>query len=192
MKQVFIIHGFGGNSEGGWLPWLVRELNNDTISAVSIPMPSPDYPVVKEWIDGISSWIGKPNENIFLVGHSLGVSAVLRYLESLEEDEQIGGVLLVAGFVAPLEVENSQSVFRDIDSFVVPPFDFEKIKRTVKKSIVLHGEKDAIVPISFGEELAEKLDSIFLRVENGTHWSQKTEPICYELPEALQALKKML
>jgi len=26
MKRVFIIHGWGGNPEEGWLPWLKKEL----------------------------------------------------------------------------------------------------------------------------------------------------------------------
>jgi predicted alpha/beta hydrolase family esterase len=192
MRQVFIVHGFGGHSQGGWFPWLVRKLNQDAVSAVSIPMPTPEYPVPKEWVEGISSWVGKPNKDIFLVGHSLGASAVLRYLESLKEDEQIGGVLLVASFALPLEAENPNSVFRQIDPFVALSFDFEKIKRTAKKFVVLHGEKDAIVPISFGQDLSEKLDADFIRVENGTHWSQKTPPICYELPEAHEALFRMM
>ncbi len=38
--------------------------------------------------------IGNPDNETYLVGHSLGSPTILRYLESLQDDQMIGGGLL--------------------------------------------------------------------------------------------------
>jgi len=91
MKKVFIVHGFGGEPNGGWRPWLMGELAKKDIYACALPMPTPEEPKKEEWVKAITDAIKIPNEEIFLVGHSLGVPAILHYLENLVAG---GGVLV--------------------------------------------------------------------------------------------------
>ncbi|MES2315463.1 MAG: alpha/beta hydrolase [Patescibacteria group bacterium] len=191
MKKVYIIHGFGGVPNGGWFPWLMRELAKESIFACSLPMPNTNNPNVTEWVEAIGSYIGEPSKDTIIVGHSLGVPAILRYLESLKSGTSIGGILLVSGFIEPLETENPKSEFRKIDNFVNPPINFEKIKNISHEAIVLHGAKDLIVPFYHAEKISKGLECKLIKIENGDHFSQKIEPICYELPEVLEALNEM-
>jgi len=46
MKKVFIIHGFEGEPNGGWRPWLMRELAKFDVYASALPMPTPEKPIV--------------------------------------------------------------------------------------------------------------------------------------------------
>ncbi len=188
MKKVFIVHGFGGIPNGGWFPWLMKELAKKGVPVCSLLMPHTNDPVVSEWVDHISSNVVGEEENAILLGHSLGVPAILRYLESLPEGRRIGGVVLVSGFIEPLDTEDPNSAFRKIDAFAVPEINFEKIKDIPKSAVILHGSEDKLVPFSHAERIAKGLNCKLVRIEGGTHFSQITEPICYELPEVLEAV----
>jgi hypothetical protein len=127
MKKVFIVHGFNGEPNGGWRPWLMGELAKKEIYACALPMPSPESPIKEEWVRTISESIKNPNEEIFLVGHSLGVPAILRYLETLKEDQRINGAFLVSG---PLNIIPKDG-YQNVNKFLDTPFDFEYIKKFV-------------------------------------------------------------
>lgn len=190
MKKVFIIHGFGGVPNGGWFPWLMGKLAKENIFACSLPMPNPANPVASEWINTMQSYL-EANEEIILVGHSLGGTAVLRYLESLNSGVKIGGVVLVAPVSEKLEVADPTSDFRKIDNFFNSEFDLEKIKNAVNKITIIHGKKDQFVPFEHSEKISKGLGCELITVENGDHFSQKSEPICYELPQALDSILKI-
>ena len=104
MKKVFIVHGFEGKPNGGWRPWLMGELEKLDIYACALAMPNPYFPKCGEWISEISRHIKEADENIFLIGHSLGVPAILRYLETTSFSKKFGGVFLVSG---PCEKEEN-------------------------------------------------------------------------------------
>ncbi len=192
MKKVFIVHGFCGIPNGGWFPWLMKELAKQNVFACSLPMPNANDSDVSEWIKTIKNCVGRPSDEILLLGHSLGVLAILRYLESLSSQDSIGGVLLVSCFIGSLDTENPRSEFRMIDSFVVPPINFERIRNIPKQSFVLHGSNDPIVPFTHAEKISKGMRCKLIKIEGGDHFSQRTEPVCYELPEALKILEQMI
>lgn len=80
MKKIFIIHGLSGSPNGGWRPWLMSELEKKDLYACALAMPSPDTPTVEEWCKEIDRHI-YPEDEVYLIGHSLGATAILRYLE---------------------------------------------------------------------------------------------------------------
>jgi len=193
MKKIFIVHGFGGIPNGGWIPWLMAELAKKKISACALPMPNSKKPVVSKWIEEISHAVdNSPEDEIFLVGHSLGATAVLKYLEFLKENKKISGAILVSGLISPLEPENQNSIYRAIDSFVVSNVNFEEVKNKSEKFIVLHSTDDPAVPFSHAEVISKALDCKLVKVEKGGHFFILSEPICYELPELLKILEEVL
>lgn len=183
MKKVFIIHGFESKPNGGWRPWLEGELAQADIYACSLPMPSPNKPIVSEWVDMISETIKEPNENIFLVGHSLGVPAILRYLETLSLNKRIGGALLVSGPLHPTE----EKEYKVINNFLVPPFNFPHIRDVCKEFIVLHGDNDPIVNIKEAEDLSYDLSCKLIIISDGKHLSGHEG--WYKFPQLLKAIK---
>ncbi len=192
MKKVFIVHGFGGIPNGGWIPWLMEELAKKKIYACALPMPESKKPVVVKWIEEISFAVdNSPEDEIFIVGHSLGATAVLKYLENIKTNKKVSGVVLVSGLISPLESENEKSVYRAIDSFVVPQINFEQIKTKSEKFIVLHSTDDPAVPFSHAEIISNNLDCELVKVEKGGHFFILAEPICYQLPELLDIVLKI-
>src|ERR1035437_9151304 len=106
MNKFYLIHGFEAWPNGGWRPWLMRELYKVKIFAMALEMPNPKAPKMTEWVEKIKEEVGEPNLDKYLVGHSLGVPAILRYLESLPEGSKIDGAFLVSGPIEKLEVSN--------------------------------------------------------------------------------------
>lgn len=186
MKKVFIIHGFNGEPNGSWKSWLMWELGKKKIYACALPMPTPDKPKKDEWIKKITEEIGNPNEEIFLVGHSLGVPAILRYLETLPEGIKISGAVLVAG---PIHVLSSER-HKIIGHFMDTPFDFKHIKSVCKNFVVIHGDDDTTVLFKHAIELSKNLSCELIPVPGGKHLSRSSG--WYELPEALESLEKMM
>lgn len=182
-----MIHGFNGEPNGGWRPWLMGELfkYNNTY-ACALPMPNPSNPVKEEWISAISQAVENPSEEIFLVGHSLGVSAILRYLESLPKGSKIGGVVLVSAFIKDIPGER----YEKVNKFLEGSFNFDYIKNVCENFVIINGEDDSIVPISDAEELSSKLSCQLIRIPNGKHLNEHSG--FYQLPEALDSLIKMM
>ena len=183
MKKVFIIHGFEGHPNGGWRPWLMGELEKQDIYACALSMPTPDDPICSEWTKEISSHIEKnADDEIYLVGHSLGAPAILRYLES-ERVKPIIGAVLVSG---PSEKTNNKK----IDGFLKGGFNFEKIKSTCKQFSIIHGNDDQIVPLDNAKFLSNNLNGELVIVQNGGHLNGSAG--WYKLPQCLEVLKIMM
>lgn len=183
MKKVFIVHGFEGSPNGGWRPWLMAELEKQNIYACALAMPSPANPVSEEWVDEISRHIERnANDGCYLVGHSLGVPAILRYLESVSA-RLVSGAVLVSG-------PSEKNSIRKIDNFFEKSFDFGKVRSNCKGFSVIQGDNDPYVPLDNGKFLSQKLDCELIVVANGGHLNGSAG--WFELPQCLAALQKMM
>ncbi len=187
MKKVFMVHGFGREPNGGWRPWLMGKLARIDVWAFSLAMPTPREPKKDEWVAEISRSIGLPNEDTFLIGHSLGVPAILNYVESLPVNSKIGGLVLVSGII---NVIPEKDKYIPINHFFDKKFDYEKIKKICKNFIIIHGDNDANVPFVQAKELANNLSCDLIPVKNGGHLNGNSG--WYELPEAFDSLLKMM
>lgn len=159
------------------------ELEKRDVYACALPMPTPENPICNEWIEEISRHVERNSEDeIYLVGHSLGAPAILRYLEKPQE-KSITGTVLVSG---PSEKNNN----RKIDSFLDKNFDFEKIKVNCKKFAVIHGDNDSNVPLDNAKFLSQKLSGELVVILNGGHLNGSAG--WFKLPQCLEALERMM
>ena len=71
-RRVFIVHGFEGNPHGNWFDWLAAQARACGVQAGALAMPNPGNPTVQSWQFTLDQHIGKPDENAFLVGPSVG------------------------------------------------------------------------------------------------------------------------
>lgn len=176
---------------GGFRPWLMAELYKHEVYACALPMPDPYNPKKEAWVQAISNAVNTFTEDeIVLVGHSLGVPAILRYLETRKENQKIGGAVLISGPCSLLDIDNKESKLRRIDNFLDTPFNFEDIKQKSKNFVVIHGDNDPKVPFSHAEELSKNLNCKLISIPNGKHLGNSDG--CHELPEALEGINEML
>jgi uncharacterized protein len=189
MKRVFIIHGWSGYPEEGWFPWLKTELEKRGFE-VSVPaMPDTNRPKMENWIPFLGELIGAPDQNTFFVGHSIGCQAVLRFLETLPEDAQIGGAVFVAGWYNMRNLDNEKEV-RIAGPWVNTPRDDEKIKKILNgKAVAIFSDNDQwVLPENQNSWRAKAGAEIVIEHAKG-HFSGNDG--ITELPSALEALLKI-
>ncbi len=182
MKEVFIVHGYKGWPNGGWRTWLMGELEKKEIYACALPMPKTEDPVCEEWIEEIARVVEQnKNNEIYLVGHSLGSTAILRFLQTTEA-KNIKGVVLVSGPIKSVGNGN-------INNFLDKPFDFEKIKKSADHFLVIHGDNDDRVPFEHAQILSKELACELVAVEDGGHLNGSSG--WKTLPQVLKGLEEI-
>lgn len=179
MKKVIIIHGYKSYPQDCWFPWLKKELVKRGLGVHVSRLPNPERPKMKGWVAAIKKIVGKPDEQTYLVGHSLGVIAILRYLETLSKAEKIGGVISVGGRV----IKNPQRTATA--SFFQTPVRWNEIKKKSKKFTVIHSANDDVVPIINGKTFAKKLKAKLV-IENKGHFTREEK--VFKLPSVLKSI----
>lgn len=177
-KRAFLIHGWQGNPNVYWFPWLKDELAKRGYEVFVPAMPNPHTPQASEWVSCISDAIGTPTSSDYLVGHSLGVIAILRYLEQLAPGQEIGGAVFVAGFSYDLGIEEHKSFF-------TAPVNWDKVNEHCRKFIALHSDDDPYISMAHGVVFREKADAELVVVHGMGHFA------VMQLPEALDAVLKL-
>ena len=188
-KHVFIIHGWDGDPEEGWFPWLKRELKARGFLATALAMPNPRRPIIDEWVGAIRKAVGAANRDIFLVGHSIGAQAILRYIESLPDDQRIGGAVFIAGWVtltsAAYEQEGDEETARP---WLETPINWERVKQHAGGFTAIFSDGDPFVLIADVEIFKQKLGADIIIAHGKSHFSGSDGVV--ELPKALEAILK--
>jgi predicted alpha/beta hydrolase family esterase len=159
------------------------ELLAHKVPAETVRMPNTDFPKADEWVAAIRKAVGTPDEDVYLVGHSLGCMAILRYLESLSGGEKIGGILFVSGFSRSIGISY-------MDDFFAEPLNYDLIASRVDKKIFFQSDDDPYVPMSEGKNLEEKLGGTLNILEGAGHVTQSSGFSAFTA--GLEALREMM
>jgi len=183
--NAFIIHGIEGHPEENWFPWLKEELDRLNINTLVPHFPNSNNPRLNEWLDFFKKYENNIDENSILIGHSLGVSFILNFLE--KNNKKIKAAFFIGGSTGKL----NNPVFDDRNyTFTQKDFDFEKIKNNCKKFFIYSSDNDPCVPLEKGKELTENLDSELIIVNNAGHFN--AEAGYTEFPLLLEDIKKVV
>jgi len=187
-KKVYIIHGWGGNSNERWLAWLGGQLENKGYEVTIPDMPNTETPRIEEWVGYLQKLILNPDEDTFFVGHSIGCQAIIRYLEKLE-NAKVGGVVFVAGWfdLTGLESDEEKEIAKP---WLEIPINFEKVKNTASSFTVILSDNDPYVPLTETKEIFEKKLGAKVIVEKNKGHFTKDDDI-FELPEVVQSIEKL-
>jgi len=196
MKKCIIVHGWGGTAGMGWHGWLKTELESRGWEVICPQMPGKDMPNIFLWTEKLRETVGVPDENTYLVGHSIGCQTIIRYLETI--DQKIGGVVFVAPFITHidnlLDSERAQK-YKDIvkgidDDWAETPIDVAKVNSVINKNVAIFSDNDSRVKIENKEIFEKKFNSKTILLHNMNHFSPITDN-CLELPEALDEILKL-
>jgi predicted alpha/beta hydrolase family esterase len=181
MKQVVIVHGYKARPETNWKPWLKAKLEDNGFRVEVPAMPNTEHPVASEWSAKLLETVGQPTANTYLVGHSLGGITILRYLESLGENQSIGGCVLVAGFGEKFEKYQGGH-----DSFFDHELDWRKIKAHCPRFIAIHSDDDPGVDPKQLELFKQKLDAKTIMMHGMGHFASADN--VFEVPVVFEEL----
>lgn len=189
-KRAFIIHGWGGNPEEGWFPWLKQQLEEKGFEVIVPKLPDADKPRIEKWIPALAKAVGAVDENTFFVGHSSGCQAILRFLETLAERTKIGGAVFVAGYISSLTGLESESEWPNIKKYWLgTPIDFKKINSHLPKSIAILSDNDPYVPLGNQDDFRERLSSEIIVEHNMGHFGESNG--VFKLPIVLELILKI-
>jgi predicted alpha/beta hydrolase family esterase len=190
--RAFIIHGYHSFPEEAWLPWLKAELERRGYEAFLPAMPHPDRPTIPEWIGVIAKLVGEPDDQTVLVGHSLGVQAVLRYVETLgQAGKSVGKTVLVAGNF-PTGMSAAEADERTGGDAVLRPWltggvDPKKVQVAMGKCTVILSDDDPYIPCERAKaSFAGNLDAKIIVEKGKGHFNEDDQ--LTELPSVLSAV----
>lgn len=166
VNNFIFIHSTGGHPEECWYPWLEKKIVEKGFDVFIPQFPTPEGQTLDNWMDIFKPYLKEMDENTIIIGRSIGVPFILRVLEKLYKP--IKASFLVAGFCSDLHMDEFKPY---VDSFIEQPFDWKKIKKNAGKLYIYHSEDDTIVDIYYGKELAEKLQSELILIEEGGHFN---------------------
>jgi len=188
MKRVFLIHGWEGDPENCWFPWLKRNLEEKGFEVHSPAMPNSDEPKIEPWVSKLSEIVGTSDKDTYLIGHSIGCQAIMRYIQTLPEETKIGGSIFVAGFFNLPNLEDQEE--KDIAKpWLENPIDTEKIKSISSNIIAIFSDNDPDVPLSDSKIFKERLDAKIIIEKGKGHFSDDAGVT--ELPVVLDELLRI-
>ena len=180
-QKVILVHGYKTTPNGSWFPWLMGELKKVAVYACALDMPTPAVPLRDEWVAEIARTVDRhAGSELYLVGHSLGVAAILDYLQDAK-GTPVTGVVLVSGRIEPSTNLATVGFYQD--------FDFEKIKNMCGGFSVIHAIDDDMVSYENGINLAKGLGVELVTLKEGKHLTGSQG--VFTLPSALEALIKL-
>jgi hypothetical protein len=145
-------------------------------------------PKIDKWVPFLSKLIGEPDENSYLIGHSIGCQTVLRYLETLE-DKKIGGAVLVAGWLMRLTGDLSKEEIAIARPWIETPIDYQKVKRSCPSIVAIFSDNDPYVYIDNKKLFEERLGATTVVEHQKGHFSGSDGVT--ELPSALNSVLEM-
>lgn len=188
-KRAFIVHGWDGYPEEGWFPWLKHELETRGFKVHIPAMPDPRRPIIYAWVSRISAEVGIPDDQTFIIGHSIGAQAILRYLQTLGPTQRIGGVVFVAGWItltsAAYEQTGDEETARP---WLETPIDYGRVKLHVDHFSAIFSDNDPFVPLINIEAFRQKLNAE-IAIEHGKGHFSGSDGVT-ELPIARDAVLK--
>jgi predicted alpha/beta hydrolase family esterase len=188
MKQVFVIHGgtdfkryedfindlktkeidLNRANRQDWKSHL-NEYLGEGYEIIFPRMPNSQNAKYAEWKIWFERHFPFVQDDIILIGHSLGALFLVRYLSENNFPKKIKAVLLVA---APNDMDDAQGRWE----FGVPK-EFSKLTAQGGKIIFYHSKDDKIVPFSELAKYQNLLPSATYRIfEDRGHFNQETFP----------------
>jgi fermentation-respiration switch protein FrsA (DUF1100 family) len=126
------------------------------------------------YLDGLAAWDylvekeGIPPESIVLHGHSIGAAVVVE----VALKRSVKSVILESAFTSTRDMAKTMPLFFIFSSLVPSNYNnLDKVTRLSVPALIVHGDRDEIVPFSMGERLfaAAPEPKHFLRLEGAGH-----------------------
>lgn len=192
-QQIFVIHGgdtFNTNQEylsslekfeanleklqkKGWKDSLSESLGSD-YDVYLVKMPNAFNAKYKEWKLWFEKYLPLLNDNLILIGHSLGAIFLAKYLSEETISRKIKATFLVS---APFDKDD---IGRD-DIRKLPEFAIEKpltkLAEQTGELYMYHSKDDPVVFYSEFERYSEQLPNAHMKsFEDRQHFNQETFP----------------
>lgn len=145
MKNVVLVHGWGGSPQRDWFPWSRLEISKLGFNVIVPEMPDTENPRIDSWVSTLVSLNINPLDQNIFIGHSIGCQTILRFLEKKNLNFKIDKLVLIAPWwFLNLKSKEEKGIAKSwLETFV----DFEKIQAKSEKIICVFSDNDPVVPL---------------------------------------------
>ena len=184
MKTTYLIHGWGGSSEGGWFDWLKAELPKKGFNVGAFDMPDTDNPKIESWVKYMEEKIPfeELDKDTYFIGHSVGCQTIMRYLEKFPKQKQIGGCVFVAGWFDLINLEPEE--IEIAHPWINTKIDFSRITRHTNNILAIFSDNDPYVHLDEAKKFKENLGAQIIIKKNQEHFDSVEK-----IPEILKFIK---
>ncbi|WP_459348612.1 RBBP9/YdeN family alpha/beta hydrolase [Arthrobacter halodurans] len=146
-----MVHGYTADPHRHWFPWLTNQLASRGVQVQAVVLPNPTAPDPRAWLGAFAAALATPDDDTWVIAHSLGAITAFGHLATLPLPWSLGGLVAVSGFTDPLPG------LPELDGFVSSGVDFQPIVANVARRIVVRSDNDTTVPPSATDALAKRL-----------------------------------
>lgn len=160
-KRVLFVHGGGQGAyeEDRKLAANLRDALGAAYDLQYPKMPDEDSPVYEVWRDRIAKELATLDDEVILVGHSLGASTLLKYLSEEKAEKPVAGLFLIAPPYWGTEDW-------EVDEYALQA-DFASKLPEELPVFFYHSRDDEVVPFAHLARYAEKLPRATIREFDG-------------------------
>ena len=152
-------------------------------------LPDTNYPRINDWVAELGRQIGTPDAETFLVGHSMGCQAIIRYLGTI--NVCVGGILLIAAFVSIREGAITDDNDKEMMAkWTDTPIDWQNAKAKSGPSVVVLSDNDPYIDVGNAAIFTERLGARTMVIPKAGHFTKRDGYA--ELHLALNELLKMI
>jgi len=144
MKRVYIIHGWGLDSNMPWIKWLESELNKrKNVEVHTLDMPNTESPKIEEWVGYLKTKVGIIDDTTYFIGHSIGCQTIMRFLEKLPKSEHIKGCAFVAPWFDIINLEDDEVAIAH--PWMNSKINFERLEQHTGNFLAIFSNNDPYV-----------------------------------------------
>lgn len=188
MKNVYIIHSWGGSPNEQLHKWLKHELQKKRYEIIAPEMPNPEHPIINDWVNKLTEVVNNPHKDVILVGHSIGCQTILRYLEKLNTLDRVGGVVLIAPWLTLKNLESDEE-WLIAKPWIETSISFASVIKHTPKITAIFSDNDPFVPFENKKLFEQKFGAESIIEHKKGHFTE--EDGVFELPSALEAILKI-
>jgi len=179
MKKIILVHGWGGDSsDEGWFGYLRKELEEKGFEVKAWDMPNTNYPRIGEWVNFLKEKLPNPDKDTYFIGHSIGCQTIMRYLEALDENKEVGGCVFVAGWFNLLEETYENDEEREIAKpWIEKKINYEKVKSHTNNFTAIFSDNDPFVPLVDIDLFKERLGAKTILESDKGHFDNSEYPV---------------
>ncbi|MGI0141549.1 MAG: RBBP9/YdeN family alpha/beta hydrolase [Candidatus Micrarchaeales archaeon] len=179
--RIIVVHGWMGTPTTDWMPWIKKMLTGKGVKVIVPKMPDTEHPNIDAWLSHLSKTIGKPDSNTFLIGHSIGGNAILRYIQALPVGQKIGGAIIVASWINRRKGRFASKARRQMMlPWFKEPIYWNKILKHTRNFIAVYSDNDPYVPRSAAQLLQKRLGAKVVIAHYKWHFNMSKYPIILE------------
>ena len=153
-------------------------------------MPDANHPKIETLVPYLAKQGGKPDKETFFVGHSIGCQTILRYLAAAPKGTEIGGIVLVAGWLhlTPQSIKEKKAMMI-AQPWLETPIAYERVKACTKNIVAVFSDNDPYVPLDDAKIFEQQLTARSILEKKKGHLGG--EDSIMELPCVKEALLQM-